>query len=137
MNHRIQIGITCAKAPREPVSAALGNPLAIGEHFKLTGLAGRNGGGNTETLLYEGRETRDLGFVVLSSRAGYDLDLHSFSPVCSVGHLDVGGRKRARRRRRLYARDGQQNCEEAIDVPLIDRYPSPKRARSLHRGLQV
>ena len=77
LNHAIQIGITRAKAPCEPVSAALGDFLAIGDHLKLAFPAMRNHGVNAEPLLDEGRETRDLGLVVLSSRAGKDLDLHS------------------------------------------------------------
>jgi len=77
LNHAIQIGIAGAKASCEPVSTALGDFLAIGDHLKLAFPAMRNHGVNTEPLLDEGRETRDLGLVVLSGRAGYYLDLHS------------------------------------------------------------
>lgn len=73
----MQIGIASAKPAREPVPAALGNRLAVSDHFKLTGTARGNHGCNAEVLLYEGHETRDLGFVVLSGRAGNYLDLHS------------------------------------------------------------
>jgi hypothetical protein len=60
-----------AKAPCKPVSAALG------DHLKLAFLAPCNQGFKAEPLLDEGRETRDLGVVVLSGRAGKYLDLHS------------------------------------------------------------
>ena len=73
----IQIGIARAKALCKPVSAALGDFLAIGDHLKLAFPAMRNHSVKAEPLLDEGRETRDLGLVVLSSRAGYYLDLHS------------------------------------------------------------
>jgi hypothetical protein len=76
LHHTIEIRISCAKAPCEPVSAALGNGLAIGDHLKLAGCAGPNRSVNAEPLLDEGRETRDFGFVILSRRAGDNLDLH-------------------------------------------------------------
>jgi hypothetical protein len=78
-NHAIGIGIARAKAPREPISAALGNPLAVSNNFELTSLPRRNDRVNVEALLDEGHETRDLGLVVLSCRAVNDLDLHQFS----------------------------------------------------------
>jgi len=85
LNHPIQFGIAGAKAPREPVSSAPSNALAVGDHFKLTSLARYNHGSNAEALLYEGHETRDLGLVVLSGRAGNYLDLHSpFSSLLGV-----------------------------------------------------
>jgi hypothetical protein len=89
LNHAIEIGIAGAKAPGKPVSAALGNCLAIGKHFKLAGLARRNHGVNAEPLLDKGRETRNLGFIVLSSRAGTYLNLHSGSPNLLLGGCPV------------------------------------------------
>ena len=77
LDHAIEIGIAGAKAPCEPVSAALGNPLAVGYHLELTCFTRRSYGFNAEALLDERHETRDLGFVVLSRRAVNDLDLHS------------------------------------------------------------
>jgi hypothetical protein len=77
VNHSIEIGIAGAQASCEPVSTAPGNSLAIGEHLKLTGLARRNHGFNAEPLFDEGHETRDLGFVVLSCRAGAYHNFHS------------------------------------------------------------
>ena len=38
-DHAIEIGITGAKTPCEPVPTALRNPLAVREHLELTGLA--------------------------------------------------------------------------------------------------
>ena len=70
------IGITCPKAPREPVTPAFRDSLAIRDYVELTGLAGRPDSVDAEALLDEGHETRDLGTVVLSRRAMHDLDLH-------------------------------------------------------------
>ncbi len=42
LNYVIEIGITCAKAFCEPVSAALGNSLSISQHVELTGIARRD-----------------------------------------------------------------------------------------------
>jgi hypothetical protein len=81
VNHTIQIRITGAKTSGEPVSTALCDPLAIGKNLKLASLAWRNHSFNAEPLLNQGHETRDLGFVVLSRRAGTDLNLHSGSPI--------------------------------------------------------
>jgi hypothetical protein len=84
LNHVIEIGITCAKAFCEPVSTALGNPLSIGEHLELTGSARRNRSFDAKTLLNQGHETRDLGFIVLSRRAGTYFNLHSVLQPCLV-----------------------------------------------------
>jgi hypothetical protein len=83
LDHAIEIGIAGAEAPREPVPTALGNPLAVSDDLELTGLPRRNDGFNVEALFDEGRETRDLGLVVLSCRAVNDLDLHLFSSASS------------------------------------------------------
>jgi hypothetical protein len=77
LNHVIEIGITCAKAFCEPVSAALGNSLSISQHVELTSIAGRNRNFHAEALFNQGHETRDLGFVVLSCRARTYLNFHS------------------------------------------------------------
>jgi hypothetical protein len=76
LDHAIEIGIARAKAPRELVPTALGNPLAVNNNLELTSLPRRNDGFNVEALLDEGHETRDLGLVVLSCRAVNNLDLH-------------------------------------------------------------
>jgi len=89
LDHAIEIGIAGAKAPCEPVSTALCNPLAVSDNLELTGLPRRNNGFNVEALLDEVRETRDLGFVVLSCRAVNDLDLHLFSNLLRVGQLSL------------------------------------------------
>jgi hypothetical protein len=75
-NHLIKIGIPGAEAPRKPVSTAFGNSLAVGEYLKLPDLTGRNHGFNPEPRFDKGRETRDLGFVVVSRWTGNDLNFH-------------------------------------------------------------
>ena len=77
VDHAVEIGIPGAEAPGEPVPAALGDPLAVGDDLELTGPARRLHGFDAEALLDEGRETRDLGLVVLSRRAVDDLDSHA------------------------------------------------------------
>ena len=79
LDYAIQIRIARAKAPRDPVPAALGDPLAVSDDLELTGLSRRKDDFNIEALLDKGHETRDLGLVVLSCRAVNDLDLHLFS----------------------------------------------------------
>jgi len=76
LDHAMEIGVAGAKAPREPVPAALRNPLAVGDHRELALLPRRKRGFNAEALPDEGHETRDLGFVVLSRRTVNDLDFH-------------------------------------------------------------
>ncbi len=77
VNHATEIGIAGAKFSRKPVSTALSNLLPVGNHLKLAGLARPIHGFNAEPLLDEGRETRDLGLVVVSGWTGNYLDLHS------------------------------------------------------------
>jgi hypothetical protein len=89
LDYTVEIGIAGAKAPCEPVSTALGNSLAIGDHLKLTGLARRKHSFNAEPLLDEGQETRDLGFVVLSRGAGNYLDLHCVLQSAWCGRLTL------------------------------------------------
>jgi hypothetical protein len=79
LDHAFEIGIAGAKAARKPVSTALGDFLAIGEYLELTGFPRLSDSLNTEALLDEGHETRDLGPVVVSCWAMNDLDLHLFS----------------------------------------------------------
>ena len=76
INHLVEIGIACAKAPGEPVSTTFGDFLAISQHLELAGLSGRNNSVSTKPLFYHGHETRDLGFIVLSCRAGTYLNFH-------------------------------------------------------------
>jgi hypothetical protein len=76
VNHAIQIRIACAKASGKPVAAALCNHLTIGQHCKLAGFAGYNHGIDSEPFFNQGRETRDLGFIVSSRRAGTYLNFH-------------------------------------------------------------
>jgi hypothetical protein len=79
----IEIGVSRSKFPREPISTALGNPLAVRDHLELTGLTRRNDGFNAQAFLDEGRETRDFGIVVLSSRAVNDFNLHPMLQTAS------------------------------------------------------
>jgi len=88
LNHAIQIRIACAKASCEPVSTALRDSLAIGEHLKLASLARRNHGFNAQPLFNQGHETRDLGFVVLSRWAGTYLNFHGVLQVVWYGCLN-------------------------------------------------
>ena len=76
VNHTIEIRVACAKAPGGPIAAALCDCFTIGQHRKLTGFAGRYHGIDSEPLFNHGHETRDLSFVVSSSRAGTYLDFH-------------------------------------------------------------
>ena len=94
IDHAIEIGIARAKAPSEPISTALGNPLAVSDNFELTGLPRRNDSFNVEALLDEGHETRDLGLVVLSCRAVNDLDLHSVLQSAWCSHVVAHGLSR-------------------------------------------
>lgn len=89
LDHPIEIGIASTKSPCEPVSTALGNPLAVSDHLELTLFTRFNHGFNAEALLNEGHETRDLGFVVLSRRTANDLDRHSLLHILVVGRSRV------------------------------------------------
>lgn len=77
LDQAIKIGVASAEGSREPVPAAFGNHLAVREHLELTGLTRRKNGFNTQAILDEGHETRDLYLVVLSGRAVNDFNLHS------------------------------------------------------------
>ena len=76
IHHALKIGIAGAKAPREPVSTSFGNRLSVGDHLKLPFPAVSDHRVKAQPLLDEGRETRDLSFVVLSRRTGNDLNRH-------------------------------------------------------------
>ena len=76
IDHVVQVRIACAKLPHEPVSASSDDRLVVDEHVELAGLAGLEDRVDVEVLLDEGRETRGLSSVVLSSRAVTDRDLH-------------------------------------------------------------
>jgi hypothetical protein len=76
VDHRIKIGISGAKTSGEPVAAPLHDCLTIGQYFKLASLARCYHGVNAQPLFNQGHETRDLGFIVLSSRAGTYLNVH-------------------------------------------------------------
>lgn len=77
LHNAAKIGVAGAQTSCEPVSASFGNLFAIRKYLELTSLARRENGIDTQLLLDEGHETRDLDLVVFSSRAMNDLDLHS------------------------------------------------------------
>lgn len=89
LDHAIEIGIAGAKASRQPVPAALSDPLAVREHVELTGVTRPTDGFNVQALLDEGHETRDFGVVVLSRRAVNDFNLHSVLQSASCAKLIV------------------------------------------------
>jgi hypothetical protein len=76
LDNAFEIGIAGAQFPREPVAAALDNPLAIRDHLELTGFTRRSDGFNAQAILDEVHETRDLGFVALSRGTVNDFDFH-------------------------------------------------------------
>src|SRR5262249_21164208 len=87
LDHPIKIGIASTKAPCEQVPTTHGNPLAVREHVELTGLTRRKDGVNSQAVLDEGHETRDLDAIILSSGVVNDFDLHSFLGSSCCGHL--------------------------------------------------
>ena len=95
LDHAVEIGITGAKASCEPVPAPLGNRLAVRDYVELAGITRRKEGVNAQALLDEGHETRDLGAVVLSSRAVNDFNLHFVLRSGSCGHLGNHSARRA------------------------------------------
>lgn len=86
--HAFQIRIAGAKASRDKVSAALSDRHSIGDYLKLPCLARRNHWINAQPFFDEVCETRDLGLIVLSGRAGTYLDFHYGSPICNFFHLN-------------------------------------------------
>jgi hypothetical protein len=75
-DHGVKIGITGAKAPRQPISAAFDDGLPVGNYIELAGFARRDHSLNTEPLLDEFRETRGLGLIARSSWAGTYFNSH-------------------------------------------------------------
>jgi len=51
LDHSFEIGITCAKTSRKPVSASLDNLFAVRQHIKLADLAGRTNRIDIQSLL--------------------------------------------------------------------------------------
>jgi hypothetical protein len=83
LDDAVEFGIPSAKAAREPIAAARRNGFAVHDHVKLTRCTGYFDGFDTQALLNEGHETRDLGFVVGSRRAMNDFDFHFVLPSTS------------------------------------------------------
>lgn len=76
LNHFLQIWITGPQAPREPVSAALGNSFAVRYHVELASLARCAHRVNVQALLDQGHGTCDPGTIVLSRWTVNDFDVH-------------------------------------------------------------
>jgi len=51
LDHAIEVGISGAETPCQPVSAALSDPLAVSDNFELTGLPRSKDGFKIEALL--------------------------------------------------------------------------------------
>lgn len=75
----IQIRIPRTKLARDPVATTLSNFLPIHHNIKLTRPTRPQNRIDTETLLYEGHETRDLSCIIVSGRAVNDFDPHRLS----------------------------------------------------------
>ena len=93
LHHAIEVGVAGTKAPREPIPAPRGNRLTVRNHVKLPGLAGHQHRFRFQPLLNEGHETRDLGLIVLSSRAVHDFDFHGLPSAWwnSESNLNTNG----------------------------------------------
>lgn len=70
------IGIASAEFACEPIATTRCDGLAVREYVELAGFAGGTNGFDSEATFDEGRETRDLGNVVVSGGAVNDFDFH-------------------------------------------------------------
>ena len=86
LDDTIEIGIAGPEFLREPVTAAGSDSFTVGKHVELAGFARCEDRVDAETLLDEGRETRDLGGVVVSGGAMNNFDFHGTSAAC--GNFD-------------------------------------------------
>jgi len=75
-NQLAEIWIARAKLPREPIPPACRYLLAVRNNVELTGLTRRVYNFDIQALFDQGRETRDLRSIVVSSRAVHDFNLH-------------------------------------------------------------
>jgi hypothetical protein len=82
-DNAVEFGIPGAETAREPIATARGNGFAVHDHIELASRTGYFDGFDTQALLDEGHETRDLGFIVASRRTMNDLDFHSVLPLTS------------------------------------------------------
>jgi len=73
----VGIGVAGAEFAGDEVAAARGDRFAVDDHVELAGFAGSANRINAEAILDEGRETRDLRGIVVSSGAVHDFDFHS------------------------------------------------------------
>ena len=80
LDHVFQVGIAGAKPPGDPVASPFRDLLAVGDHLELAGPAVRYRSVSAQPILDQGHETRDLSLIVLSRRAGDDLDFHGALP---------------------------------------------------------
>lgn len=77
LDYALKIRIAGAKLSGNPVPTATCDLRTISDYVELSGFSWPCYSVDIESLLNEGRETRDLGFVILSCRAVNDFDLHS------------------------------------------------------------
>jgi hypothetical protein len=88
LDYAVEIRIATAKAPRKPVSTALGYRLAVSNHLELTGAARLGYRVDVKAFLDKGREPRDLGLIVVSGWAMNDFDPHSSFIVHPLKRLE-------------------------------------------------
>ena len=75
-HHRVEVGVSCAEAPRQEISAPLGDRLSVNDDVELPFCSRFEQRLNAELVFDHGHETRDLGAIVLSGGAVNDLDFH-------------------------------------------------------------
>lgn len=88
----VEIRVSGAEPPRQPVPAALGDRPTVRDHLELALRSGYLHDVDAEMLFDEGHETRDLGLVVVSGRAVDDFYLLHDAPSSKVSPCsDVRG----------------------------------------------
>lgn len=77
VHHRAEVRVPGSKSPGEPVPAAGGNVLAVGDYIELPPRARNRDCLDVQSLPDQGHETRDLSLVVLSGGAVDDFYVHA------------------------------------------------------------
>jgi hypothetical protein len=80
----VEIRITGAKLPGQEITATFRDFLTVHQNIELAALAGLHHGFHAETLLDQGREPRDLDFIIPSGRAMDDFNFHFNTPQSQV-----------------------------------------------------